>query len=124
MEEKCYKINCDVLSLDFNQAFDKLSEIGDVLFYSQCIYLWLKPDFSKKELVKYIKKIMKISEFFCEPVFLDSVKEQTSILSSWFIEHYSKDQEKELEKQRQADLNKMLENIKRATEELEKITKK
>lgn len=120
---QCYKLHFDVMNSDLTKFFDKLQDIGDSILVNNSVYVWLNDNCDKTGILSCFKKA-KIKEYVCIPVKQKDVFGRNDFIEGWFNEHYSNYESRRLEEEHQEELQKMLDNIKRADKLLDEMIEK
>lgn len=114
---QCYKIHLDISAINVNNLIEELSKISNMIFDGLTPVVYLRWGYSKKDLTKLLsEKITK--EFFCEEVKLESCVGQSDIVSVFFKENYENAFAEYINQEKQKELLKIEENIRKANERL------
>lgn len=114
---QCYKIHLDISTVHINNLIEELSEISNMIFDGSIPVVYLRWGYSKKDLTKLLsEKITK--EFFCEEVKLESCVGQSNLVSVFFKENYENAFAEYINQEKQKELLKIEENIRKANERL------
>lgn len=114
---QCYKIHLDISTVNVNNLIEELSKISNMIFDGLIPVVYLRWGFFKKDLTDLLsKKITK--EFFCEEVKLESCVGQSDIVSVFFMENYENVFAEYINQEKQKELLKIEENIRKANERL------
>lgn len=114
---QCYKIHLDISTINVNNLIEELSKISNMIFDGviPVVYLWW--GYFKKDLTNLLsKKITK--EFFCEEVKPESCVGQSDLVSVFFKENYENAFAEYINQEKQKELLKIEENIRKANERL------
>ena len=114
---QCYKIHLDISTVNVNDLIEELSKISNMIFDGLVPVVYLRWGYFKKDLTDLLsKKITK--EFFCEEVKLESCVGQSDLISVFFKENYENAFAEYINQEKQKELLKIEENIRRANERL------
>lgn len=114
---ECYKIHLDISTINLNNLIDELSKISNMIFDGLIPVVYLRWGYFKKDLNDLLsKKITK--EFFCEEVKIESCVGQSNLISVFFKENYENAFAEYINQEKQKELLKIEENIRRANERL------
>lgn len=116
-QPQCYKIHLDISTVNFNNLIEELSKISNMIFDGSIPVVYLRWGYSKKDLTNLLsEKITK--EFFCEEVKLESCVDQSDLVSVFFKENYENAFAEYINQEKQKELLKIEENIRKANERL------
>lgn len=114
---QCYKIHLDISAVNVNNLIEELSKISNMIFDGFVPVVYLRWGYTKKDLTKLLsEKITK--EFFCEEVKLESCVGQSNLVSVFFKENYENAFAEYINQEKQKELLKIEENIRKANERL------
>ena len=114
---QCYRIHLDVSTVNVNDLIEELSKISNMIFDGLIPVVYLRWGYFKKDLTDLLsKKITK--EFFCEEVKPESCVGQSDLISVFFKENYENAFVEYINQEKQKELLKIEENIRRANERL------
>ena len=114
---QCYRIHLDISTVNVNDLIEELSKISNMIFDGLIPVVYLRWGYFKKDLTDLLsKKITK--EFFCEEVKLESCVGQSDIVSVFFKENYENAFAEYINQEKQKELLKIEENIRKANERL------
>ena len=114
---QCYRIHLDISMVNVNDLIEELSKISNMIFDGLIPVVYLRWGYFKKDLTDLLsKKITK--EFFCEEVKPESCVGQSDIVSVFFRENYENAFAEYINQEKQKELLKIEENIRRANERL------
>lgn len=114
---ECYKIHLDISTVNINNLIEELSKISNMIFDGLIPVVYLRWGYFKKDLTDLLsKKITK--EFFCEEVKPESCVGQSDVVSVFFKENYENVFAEYINQERQKELLKIEENIRKANERL------
>ena len=103
--------------VNVNNLIEELSKISNMIFDGLIPVVYLRWGYFKKDLADLLsKKITK--EFFCEEVKPESCVGQSDIVSVFFMENYENAFVEYINQEKQKELLKIEENIRRANERL------
>lgn len=115
---ECYKIHLDISTINLNKLIDELSKISNMIFDGVIPVVYLRWGYFKEDLTDLLsKKITK--EFFCEEVKIKSCVGQSNLISVFFKENYENAFVEYVNQEKQKELLKIEENIRRANERLD-----
>lgn len=114
---QCYKIHLDILAVNVNNLIEELSKISNMIFDGLTPVVYLRWGYSKKDLTKLLSEKI-TNEFFCEEVKLESCVDRSDIVSVFFKENYENAFAEYINQEKQKELLKIEENIRRANERL------
>ena len=116
-QPQCYKIHLDISTVNINNLIEELSKISNMVFDGAIPVVYLRWGYAKKDLTNLLsEKITK--EFFCEEVKLESCVGQSDLVSVFFKENYENAFAEYINQEKQKELLKIEENIRRANERL------
>lgn len=116
-QSQCYKIHLDISTVNVNNLIEELSKISNMIFDGIIPVVYLRWGYFKKDLADLLsKKITK--EFFCEEVKPESCVGQSDIVSVFFRENYENAFAEYINQEKQKELLKIEENIRKANERL------
>ena len=116
-QPQCYRIHLDISTVNVNNLIEELSKISNMIFDGLIPVVYLRWGYFKKDLIDLLsKKITK--EFFCEEVKPKSCVEQSDIISGFFKENYENAFAEYINQEKQKELLKIEENIRKANERL------
>ena len=116
-QPQCYKIHLDISTINVNNLIEELSKMSNMIFDGAIPVVYLRLGYFKKDLTDLLsKKITK--EFFCEEVKLESCVGQSDLISVFFKENYENAFMEYINQEKQKELLKIEENIRRANERL------
>lgn len=116
-QPQCYKIHLDISTINVNNLIEELSKISNMIFDGLIPVVYLRWGYSKKDLTNLLsKKITK--EFFCEEVKLEFCVGQSDLVSVFFKENYENAFAEYINQEKQKELLKIEENIRKANERL------
>lgn len=114
---ECYRIHLDISTININNLINELSKISNIIFDGVTPVVYLRWGYFKKDLTDLLsKKITK--EFFCEEVKPESCVGQSDIVSVFFKENYENAFAEYINQEKQKELLKIEENIRKANERL------
>lgn len=121
----CYRLHFDLsaaLKDSFHMGynvFDIVSKYGDVLLDNGNFYIWLldEPKENKLKMLRALKKLG-VKEIYCEEINLKQVQDESTLLSSWFFEHYGPVERRLFEKNNQKALRECLLRIENSKQKL------
>ena len=114
---QCYKIHLDISTVNVNNLIEELSKISNMIFDGLIPVVYLRWGYFKKDLTDLLsKKITK--EFFCEEIKLESCVGQSDFVSVFFKENYENAFVEYINQEKQKELLKIEENIRKANERL------
>ena len=114
---ECYKIHLDISTINVSNLIEELPKISNMVFDGVIPVVYLRWGHSKKDLTNLLsEKITK--EFFCEEVKLESCVGQSDLVSVFFKENYENAFAEYINQEKQEELLKIEENIRRANERL------
>lgn len=114
---QCYKIHLDISTVNINNLIEELSKISNMIFDGLIPVVYLRWGYFKKDLTDLLfKKITK--EFFCEEVKPEYCVGQSDLVSVFFKENYENAFAEYINQEKQKELLKIEDNIRRANERL------
>ena len=114
---QCYKIHLDISTVNVNNLIEELSKISNMIFDGLIPIVYLRWGYFKKDLTDLLsKKITK--EFFCEEIKLESCVGQSDLVSVFFKENYENAFVEYINQEKQKELIKIEENIRKANDRL------
>lgn len=114
---QCYKIRLDISTVNINNLIEELSKISNMIFDGLIPVVYLRWGYFKKDLTDLLsKKITK--EFFCEEVKYESCVVHYDLVSVFFKENYENAFAEYINQEKQKELLKIEDNIRRANERL------
>ena len=114
---QCYKIHLDISTVNVNNLIEELSKISNMIFDDLVPVVYLRWGYLKKDLTDLLSKKI-TNEFFCEEVKPESCVEQSDLISVFFKENYENAFAEYINQEKQKELLKIEENIRRANERL------
>lgn len=114
---QCYKIHLDISAVNVNNLIEELSKISNMIFDGLTPVVYLRWGYSKKDLTKLLSEKI-TNEFFCEEVKLESCVGQSDLVSVFFKENYENAFAEYINQEKQKELLKIEENIRKANERL------
>lgn len=114
---QCYKIHLDISTINANNLIEELSKISNMIFDGATPVVYLRWGYVKKDLTNLLSERV-TKEFFCEEVKLESCVGQTDLVSVFFKENYENAFAEYINQEKQKELLKIEENIRRANERL------
>ena len=114
---QCYKIHLDISTVNVNDLIEELSKISNMIFDGLIPVVYLRWGYFKKDLTDLLSKKI-TNEFFCEEVKLESCVGQSDLVSVFFKENYENAFMEYINQEKQKELLKIEENIRRANERL------
>lgn len=116
-QPQCYKVHLDISTINVNNLIEELSKISNMIFDGMVPVVYLRWGYTKKDLTNLLsEKITK--EFFCEEVKLESCVDQSDLVSVFFKENYENAFAEYINQEKQKELLKIEENIRKANERL------
>ncbi len=116
-QSQCYKIHLDISTVNVNDLIEELSKISNMIFDGLIPVVYLRWGYFKKDLTDLLSKKI-TNEFFCEEVKLESCVGQSDLVSVFFKENYENAFAEYINQEKQKELLKIEENIRRANERL------
>lgn len=114
---QCYKIHLDISTINVNNLIEELSKISNMIFDGVIPVVCLRWGYAKKDLTNLLsEKITK--EFFCEEIKPESCVGQSDLVSVFFKENYENAFAEYINQEKQKELLKIEENIRKANERL------
>ena len=114
---QCYKIHLDISTVNINDLIEELSKISNMIFDGLIPIVYLRWGYFKKDLTDLLSKKI-TNEFFCEEVKPESCVEQSDLISVFFKENYENAFAEYINQEKQKELLKIEENIRKANERL------
>ena len=114
---QCYKIHLDISTVNVNDLIEELSKISNMIFDGLVPVVYLRWGYFKKDLTDLLSKKI-TNEFFCEEVKLESCVGQSDLISVFFKENYENAFAEYINQEKQKELLKIEENIRKANERL------
>lgn len=114
---ECYRIHLDISTVNINNLIEELSKISNMIFDGVVPVVYLRWGYFKKDLTDLLSKKI-TNEFFCEEVKSESCVDQNNIISVFFKENYENAFAEYINQEKQKELLKIEENIRRANERL------
>ena len=114
---QCYRIHLDISMVNVNDLIEELSKISNMIFDGLIPVVYLRWGYFKKDLTDLLSKKI-TNEFFCEEVKLESCVGQSDLVSVFFKENYENAFAEYINQEKQKELLKIEENIRRANERL------
>ena len=114
---QCYKIHLDISTVNVNDLIEELSKISNMIFDGLIPIVYLRWGYFKKDLTDLLSKKI-TNEFFCEEVKPESCVEQSDLISVFFKENYENAFAEYINQEKQKELLKIEENIRKANERL------
>ena len=114
---QCYKIHLDISTVNANNLIEELSKISNMIFDGLIPIVYLRWGYFKKDLTDLLSKKI-TNEFFCEEVKPESCVEQSDLISVFFKENYENAFAEYINQEKQKELLKIEENIRKANERL------
>ena len=114
---QCYKIHLDISMVNVNNLIKELSKISNMIFDGFVPVVYLRWGYFKKDLTDLLSKKI-TNEFFCEEIKLESCVGQSDLVSVFFKENYENAFAEYINQEKQKELLKIEENIRRANERL------
>ena len=112
---QCYKIYLDISTVNVNNLIEELSKISNMIFDGSIPIVYLRWGYFKKDLTDLLSKKI-TNEFFCEEVKPESCVEQSDLISVFFKENYENAFAEYINQEKQKELLKIEENIRKANE--------
>ena len=116
-QPQCYRIHLDISMVNVNNLIEELSKISNMIFDGLVPVVYLRWGYFKKDLIDLLSKKI-TNEFFCEEVKPESCVEQSDLISVFFKENYENAFAEYINQEKQKELRKIEENIRRANERL------
>ena len=116
-QSQCYKIHLDISTINVNNLIEELSKISNMIFDGLVPVVYLRWGYFKKDLTDLLSKKI-TNEFFCEEVKLESCIGQSDLVSVFFRENYENAFAEYINQEKQKELLKIEENIRKANERL------
>ena len=116
-QPQCYRIHLDISTVNVNDLIEELSKISNMIFDGSVPVVYLRWGYFKKNLTDLLSKKI-TNEFFCEEVKLESCVGQSDLVSVFFKENYENAFAEYINQEKQKELQKIEENIRRANERL------
>ena len=113
----CHTIHLDISTVNVNNLIEQLSKISNMIFDGLIPVVYLRWGYFKKDLTDLLSKKI-TNEFFCEEVQLESCIGQSDLVSVFFKENYENAFVEYINQEKQKELLKIEENIRRANERL------
>lgn len=117
-----FKIYLDIEAVDLKAVLDKLKKLGDFILVNGILYIWLDDGREKKNLSSALKRAG-VSEFYLKEITEDSVEQESGFPFAWAREHLNEEVTKSFEERHQEELQKMLDNVKKASDFLDERIK-
>ena len=114
---QCYRIHLDISTVNVNDLIEELSKISNMIFDGLIPVVYLRWGYFKKDLIHLLSKKI-TNEFFCEEVKLESCVGQSDLVSVFFKENYENAFAEYINLEKQKELMKIEENIRKANERL------
>ena len=114
---QCYKIYLDISTVNVNNLIEELSKISNMIFDGLIPVVYLRWGYFKKNLTDLLSEKI-TNEFFCEEVKLESCVGQSDLVSVFFKENYENAFAEYINQEKQKELLKIEENIRKANERL------
>ena len=114
---QCYKIHLDISTVNVNDLIEELSKISNMIFDGLVPVVYLRWGYFKKDLTDLLSKKI-TNEFFCEEVKPESCVEQSDLISVFFKENYENAFAEYINQEKQKELLKIEENIRKANDRL------
>ena len=114
---QCYKIHLDISTVNVNNLIEELSKISNMIFDGLIPIVYLRWGYFKKDLTDLLSKKI-TNEFFCEEVKPESCVEQSDLISVFFKENYENAFAEYINQEKQKELLKIEEYIRKANERL------
>ena len=114
---QCYRIHLDTPSVNVNNLIEELSKISNMIFDGSVPVVYLRWGYFKKDLTDLLSKKI-TNEFFCEEIKLESCVGQSDLISVFFKENYENAFVEYINQEKQKELLKIEENIRKANERL------
>ena len=114
---QCYRIHLDISTVNVNDLIEELSKISNMIFDGLIPVVYLRWGYFKKDLTDLLSKKI-TNEFFCEEVKPESCVEQSDLISVFFKENYENAFAEYINQEKQKELLKIEENIRKANERL------
>lgn len=114
---ECYKIHLDISTVNINNLIEELSKISNMIFDGLIPVVFLRYGYTKKDLTKMLSKKI-TDEYFCEEVKPEVCVDQNDVVSVFFKENYENAFAEYINQERQKELLKIEENIRKANERL------
>lgn len=116
-QPQCYKIHLDISTINVNNLIEELSKISNIIFDGLIPVVYLRWGYFKKDLTDLLSKKI-TNEFFCEEVKSESCVGQLDLVSVFFKENYENAFVEYINQEKQKELLKIEENIRKANERL------
>ena len=116
-QPQCYRIHLDISTVNVNNLIEELSKISNMIFDGLIPIVYLRWGYFKKDLTDLLSKKI-TNEFFCEEVKPESCVEQSDLISVFFKENYENAFAEYINQEKQKELLKIEENIRKANERL------
>lgn len=117
-----YKIYLNLSNVNMGELCKALGEIGDVIFFNNCFYIWTDGKADKNGILFALSEIG-ITEVYCEEIIDSKVSQETGFAFAWLSEHFKQVALQRAEDEHQSELRQMLDNIQKANELLEQRIK-
>ncbi len=114
---QCYRIHLDISTVNVNDLIEELSKISNIIFDGLVPVVYLRWGYFKKNLTDLLSEKI-TNEFFCEEVKLESCVGQSDLVSVFFKENYENAFAEYINQEKQKELLKIEENIRKANERL------
>ena len=114
---QCYKIHLNISTINVNNLIEELSKISNMIFDGLIPIVYLRCGYFKKDLTSLLSEKI-TNEFFCEEVKLESCVGQSNLVSVFFKENYENAFAEYINQEKQKELLKIEENIRKANERL------
>lgn len=114
-----YEVFMKFSDVDIGEFYKTLSSIGEVIYTGDRLLIWLDEGKTKKSLQTRIKS-GGVKDFFCKELVRPNDNKVCSFVDTWICEKFNAEDIKIAEEKKQAELQKMSENIRKANELLEK----
>ena len=114
---QCYRIHLAISTVNVNNLIEELSKISNMIFDGLIPIVYLRWGYFKKDLTDLLSKKI-TNEFFCEEVKPESCVEQSDLISVFFKENYENAFAEYINQEKQKELLKIEENIRKANERL------
>ena len=116
-QPQCYRIHLDISTVNVNNLIGALSKISNMIFDGLIPVVYLRWGYFKKDLTDLLSKKI-TNEFFCEEVKRESCVGQSDLVSVFFKENYENAFVEYINQEKQKELLKIEENIRKANERL------
>ena len=112
-----YKIHLDMSTGNINNLIDEMFKISYMIFDGLTPVTYLRWGYVKKDLTDLLSKKI-TNEFFCEEIKLESCVGQSDLISVFFKENYENAFVEYINQEKQKELLKIEETIRKANDRL------